>query len=41
MRVEAKTQRELELHNIGSPKLPKEGILAGNGKLKAPSPTAW
>ena len=34
MRVEAETQHEFELHNIGSPKLPKEGIFAGNGKLK-------
>ena len=34
MRVEAETQREFELHNIGSPKLPKGGIFAGNGKLK-------
>ncbi len=33
MWVEAKTQNEFDLHNIGSPKLPKEGNFAGNGNF--------
>ena len=33
MWVEAKTQNEFDLHNIGSPKLPKEGNFARNGNF--------